>query len=106
MHNLSARLRGFELDPFAAWMAQVFVEAAALPLIVACGRRPSAVVTVCDSLSITKINGFDLVVGNPPFGRLKLAAERREYFREASTVTLTYTACSWIWPCGWQSPMA
>ncbi|ATS24103.1 RNA methyltransferase [Xanthomonas phaseoli pv. phaseoli] len=80
IHNLSARLRGFELDPFAAWMAQVFVEAAALPLIVACGRRPTAVLTVCDSLSITKSKGFDLVVGNPPFGRLKLAAERREYF--------------------------
>lgn len=80
VQNLSARLRGFELDPFTAWMAQVFVEAEALPFIVASGRRPASIVTVCDSLSITKTKGFDLVVGNPPFGRLKLPAERREQF--------------------------
>jgi adenine-specific DNA-methyltransferase len=26
LHNISQRLRGFELDPFAAWMSQVFLE--------------------------------------------------------------------------------
>ena len=80
IQNLSTRLRGYELDPFSAWLAQVFIEAELLPLIVASGRRPASFITVCDSLDVQDEGGFDLVVGNPPFGRLRLAAERREKF--------------------------
>lgn len=80
IQNLSTRLRGFELDPFSAWMSQVFIEAELLPLIVASARRPAPFITICDSLGIDEGEGFDLVVGNPPFGRLRLAAELREKF--------------------------
>lgn len=80
VQNLSARLHGYELDPFSAWMSHVFIEAEALPLIVKSGRRLSTIVTVCDSLSVDLEDAFDLVVGNPPFGRMKLPAERRQRF--------------------------
>jgi len=80
IQNVSARLRGNELDPFSAWIAQVFVEAELLPQIVAGGRRPSPLITVGDSLRSDTADAFDLVVGNPPFGRLRLEPSQREKF--------------------------
>ncbi|MBI4756875.1 MAG: Eco57I restriction-modification methylase domain-containing protein [Betaproteobacteria bacterium] len=77
LKNVSARLCGYELDPFAAWMAQVFIEAATLPTIRAAGRRPSPCIDVRDSLGVTKEQVFDLVIGNPPFGRVSLPTDQR-----------------------------
>jgi adenine-specific DNA-methyltransferase len=81
VQNLSARIRGYELDPFSAWLGQVFIEAAALPVLIAAGRRPAALITVCDSLTVEKGPAiFDLVIGNPPFGRVSLPPKQRERF--------------------------
>jgi adenine-specific DNA-methyltransferase len=81
VQTLSVRIRGFERDPFAAWLGQVFIEAVALPLIAESGRRPAPVITVCDSLTVdTELAAFDLVIGNPPFGRVPLPAEQRARF--------------------------
>lgn len=80
LQNLGVRLRGFDLDPFSAWLAYVFIESEVLPLVAASGRRLPAVITVCDSLATDQENAFDLVVGNPPFGRQTLSAERRVRF--------------------------
>lgn len=81
VQNLSARIRGYELDPFAAWLGGVFIEAAAIPTIVAAGRRPVPLIEVRDSLS-AETNGarFDLVIGNPPFGKLSLQPRQRQRF--------------------------
>lgn len=70
---LASRLRGWDLDPFAVWLTNLFVEAVALPLIVASGRRLGTVAEQRDALeSIDDAsNRFDLVVGNPPFGKVK-----------------------------------
>ncbi len=81
LQRLCERLRGFELDPFAAWLGQVFIEAAALPLIAESGQRPSQLITVCDSLSKDNdLEAFDLVIGNPPFGRVSLPSKQRSRF--------------------------
>ena len=81
VQNINARLRGFELDAFAAWLAEVFVEAAALQVVVASGRRIGKIVEIRDSLSDPEPEGrFDLVVGNPPFGRVRLPVEQRARF--------------------------
>jgi adenine-specific DNA-methyltransferase len=80
LQNLCSRLRGFEIDPFSAWMGQVFIEAAILPLIEAANRRPSDFITVRDSLKVEGKASFDLVVGNPPFGRISLPEKQRERF--------------------------
>ena len=82
--SIHRRLAGFELDPFAAWLSEVFLDAtlhrhlgdAALPL------RP--VVRICDSLEQPPPpESFDLVVGNPPYGRLKLSPRLRTKFKRS-----------------------
>lgn len=80
LQNLSARLRGYEIEPFSAWMAQVFVEAEALPVVLKSGRRLSPIVSVCNSLEVKAEGVFDLVIGNPPFGRQPLPPKLRARF--------------------------
>jgi hypothetical protein len=70
--DVASRLRGFELDPFAAWMSHVTLEAALLQLCVKAKRRMPNVIAVGDSLAQDREAEFDLVVGNPPYGKVKL----------------------------------
>ena len=84
LDEIQHRLRGFERDPFAAWMSQVFLDAALADLCGEAGARLRSVVRVCDSLEqAPPREGFDLVVGNPPYGRVKLSPEMREKFRRS-----------------------
>ncbi len=80
LQNLSTRLRGYERDRFAAWLGHVFIEAAALPWIQASSRRLGEVISVRDSLRDTEAASFDLVIGNPPFGRVTLEPAQRARF--------------------------
>jgi adenine-specific DNA-methyltransferase len=82
LQTVAARVRGYESDAFAAWLGQVFLEAATLPLIIEAGRRPADMIDVCDSLNreVKAPPRFDLVVGNPPFGRQKLPGSQRTRF--------------------------
>ena len=71
--SLAERLRGLEIDPVAAWMAQVFLEATTLPLCRAVGERLPRLVGVADSVARTDVvPEYDLVIGNPPYGRTAL----------------------------------
>ncbi|UCI32046.1 class I SAM-dependent DNA methyltransferase [Mesorhizobium sp. B4-1-4] len=81
IEHFGAHLQGFEIDPFAAWLTQAWLEIAFADELKATGRRFPSVVKVCDSLTET-VSGkrFDLVVGNPPYGRIKLAARQREHY--------------------------
>ena len=80
---IAERLRGFEIDPFSAWVSQVFLEATLMKLCRKADERVSNVVEVCNSLlRPTGDFGYDLVIGNPPYGRVTLNAEvRRRYQR-------------------------
>ena len=79
--SIQRRLRGYELDPFAAWMSQVFLDVTMAQLSADAGRRPKPLVQVCDTLQWTsESDQFDLVVGNPPYGRVKLSADLRLKF--------------------------
>lgn len=83
IRSISNRLRGFEIDPFAAWMSQLFLEVALAEVCNAAKQTLPQLVTVADSLE-QQPNGecFDLVIGNPPYGRLTLSpALRRRYSR-------------------------
>jgi adenine-specific DNA-methyltransferase len=84
INNISNRLRGFEIDEFAAWMAQAFLEIALAPVCRSAGRRLPRLVTVCDSLE-QEPNGerFDLVIGNPPYGRVTLPPVQRERYKRS-----------------------
>jgi adenine-specific DNA-methyltransferase len=83
LQNVAQRLRGYEIDPFAAWLSQVALDAVLLPVTRACGRRLPCLVTVCDALrSAPPDDPFDLVIGNPPYARVRLdAGERRRFER-------------------------
>lgn len=79
---IGARVRGLEIDPFAAWASQVFLE---LTLMHACreaAERLPVVVGICNSLLTETVEGgFDVVIGNPPYGRVTLSPEVRERYR-------------------------
>ncbi|HXH81402.1 MAG TPA: Eco57I restriction-modification methylase domain-containing protein [Candidatus Tectomicrobia bacterium] len=81
---VSARLKGFEIDPLAAWLSQVAVDAVVMPWCRASGRRVPPIIEVCDSL--TREPGeerFDLVIGNPPYGRVTLSPTLRRRYRRS-----------------------
>lgn len=81
LNSILARIRGFELDPFAAWMSHVFLEVTLANLCDKAGKRLSTVVDVCDSLERTPGDEeFDLVVGNPPYGRITLSPRLRDKY--------------------------
>src|SRR5579864_2410576 len=79
---VAGRLKGFEIDPFAAWMSQVLVEAAVLPHCASGSYRLPALVEVCNSLDrvLDEEEKFDLVIGNPPYGRIRLDPHQRTRF--------------------------
>lgn len=76
--SLVKRLRGIELDPFAAWMSRALLEAALLPLCIAAKKRlPEDIVISGNALEPRDIGQFDLVIGNPPYGRVTLESSMR-----------------------------
>jgi len=81
LKTMQNRLRGFDIDPFAAWMTQVWLELALHDLLAAAGKRLPPLVHICDTLK-QQSNGalFDLVVGNPPYGRVSLTQPQRALF--------------------------
>lgn len=82
LHHVERNLRGIELDPFAAWMSEVFLQVALRSYCTAAGRPLDPVVVVGDALGSCRDStaGFDLVVGNPPYGRITPDARTRERF--------------------------
>lgn len=84
LSDIQSRLAGFELDPFAAWMSQVFLDAALIDLCNGSDIRLEPVVQVCDSLERHEPQDrFDLVIGNPPYGRVKLSPELRAAYQRS-----------------------
>ena len=82
LRDVERRLVGFEVDPFAAWMSQVVLDVALSDLCREAGAQLGSVVRVCDSLEqVPTGEGFDLVVGNPPYGRVTLSPPLRRKFK-------------------------
>jgi adenine-specific DNA-methyltransferase len=78
--SICGRLHGFEVDSFAAWLSQVLVEIALADLCIRADERLPAIVTVQDSLTARVNERFDLVIGNPPYGRCSLDSEMRKRY--------------------------
>lgn len=82
IQNIATRLRGYELDAFGAWLSQVALDVVCLPVSRAANRCLPVLVTVCDSLRRSPPReGFDLLIGNPPYGRVTLPAADRARFK-------------------------
>jgi adenine-specific DNA-methyltransferase len=82
--HLRLHVRGFERDPFGAWMSEVFL-AATFRRMFPRTRCVVRVVDTCDSLGKPEheFERYDLVIGNPPFGRLKLGSAMRARFERS-----------------------
>ena len=84
LSDIRGRLAGFELDPFAAWMSQVFLDAVLIELCDGPDLRPEPIVQVCNSLERHEPQDrLDLVVGNPPYGSVKLSPELRTAYQRS-----------------------
>ncbi len=84
LQNIANRLRGFEIDPFAAWLSQVTLDAVLLSVMRDAGRTLPVIVEVRDTLCARPPReGFDLVIGNPPYKRVTLDAAQRAAFRRS-----------------------
>lgn len=79
LEHIAANLIGVEIDAFSAWMSQVLTQLHLLDLSLACSRRLPPLVRAADSLRtlLEEETRFDLVVGNPPYGRTGLTADLR-----------------------------
>lgn len=82
IREIGRTVKGLEIDPFAAWLSQVFADVAAIPLCRAAGSSLPILVEVTDALQPRGGDEgmFDLVVGNPPYNRVTLAPEMRERY--------------------------
>ncbi|TXG97464.1 HsdM family class I SAM-dependent methyltransferase [Pseudomonas asiatica] len=84
INNIASRLQGYEIDPFAAWLSQVALDAVVLPIAKLAGKRLPVLVTVCDSLrKSVDAESFDLVIGNPPYSKVKLDSGVRELYKRS-----------------------
>lgn len=80
--QLGNRLSGMELDPHAASLSQAALEISLADLAEASGRDVPVFIKVCDTLEEEPSATYDLVVGNPPYGRVQLTpAQRTRYAR-------------------------
>jgi len=84
LENIANRLRGYEIDPFGAWLAQVALDAVLLPFTAVSKKKIPNIVTLCDSLQKNPPKDrFDLVIGNPPYARTRLSPKLREKFKRS-----------------------
>jgi adenine-specific DNA-methyltransferase len=81
--QLGQRLRGFEIDSYAASLSQNAFEILLAPIARSSGRPVPICVSVCDTLEEPAREQFDLVVGNPPYGRVALTPKQRIRFARA-----------------------
>lgn len=81
IRQIGKRLKGVEIDPFAAWMTHVLLESVLIDLCIKARKRlPKDVITVGDALSYDSSTKFDLVIGNPPYGKVTLDATLRDKY--------------------------
>ncbi len=82
--RLVSRIKGIELDPFSAWISRVVLESALLSLCVSSrSRLPENTIVCDDALKNHGIGSFDLVIGNPPYGRVTLSKSIRAIYKRS-----------------------
>lgn len=85
IRHIAEHVYGYEIDPFAAWMSQVLVEIAMLGYCIAAGERLPQMTTVANTLKLMpgEYGKHDLVVGNPPYGKITLMPELRHRYAKS-----------------------
>jgi adenine-specific DNA-methyltransferase len=80
---VESHLKGYEIDFFSAWLSQVFLEIVLSKYAVASKKRIKNLIEVCDTLSKNEDEKFNVIIGNPPFGKIKLDDFIRSKFKES-----------------------
>lgn len=82
---ITRNLSGVEIDPFAAWMSQVLTEIRILKLEALCHRRLPNIIHVGNALEylLTHDGQYDLVIGNPPYGKITLPEKTRRVYQRS-----------------------
>lgn len=82
LNRLESRLAGIEIDAFAAWMTERFLQLLVQPLSERTGKALRFPLRREDALKEPDSWGssFGLVIGNPPYGRVRLEPAQREIF--------------------------
>ncbi len=85
LRNIATKLHGFEIDPFAAWVSMVLLEATLLPVCLKANKRLPDMIETKDSLAISEGEPklYDLVIGNPPYGKVTLNDTLRQTYRRS-----------------------
>lgn len=83
--SVGERLRGLEIDPFGAWASQVFLETTLMDVCRSACKRLPVVVEICNSLlrTVDPHDNYDLVIGNPPYGRVTLNSDMRSRYKRS-----------------------
>lgn len=81
--HIEQHLKGFEIDSFSAWMTQIFVEVALRNNLKSSGRSLASLITITNTLEhpFDASECFDLVIGNPPYGKIKLTDTIKNKFK-------------------------
>lgn len=87
LRHLEQNLKGFEIDPFSAWLTEVFLQITVKDIMNLAGRRIKPIVTICNTVTFfseeANRRAFDVIVGNPPYGKITLTKEVREEYEES-----------------------
>jgi adenine-specific DNA-methyltransferase len=86
IQHIETHLTGWEIDPFGGWLSQLFVEVVLKDQLRNENRKLKQIVKIVDSLEMAAENvagTFDLVIGNPPYGKLKLTEFIKRRFNES-----------------------
>lgn len=73
--HIKNHLHGMEKDWFAAWICEVLLESVFFKELVSSRQRLSGIIAIGDSLEAEipkEAKRYDLVIGNPPYGKIKL----------------------------------
>ncbi|HFE65500.1 hypothetical protein B1H10_00185 [candidate division KSB1 bacterium 4484_188] len=82
---LITNLSGVEVDYFAAWISQRILELTLFDVCFTVGRKLPNLIKIGDALKILdkEYHNYDLVIGNPPFGKIKLSGEMRKKYSQS-----------------------
>jgi adenine-specific DNA-methyltransferase len=81
--HVESYLKGYEIDFFSAWLSQVFLEVALSKYALMANRRLKRIIEVCDTLKRDHDEKFDVIIGNPPYGKIKLEESLRSKYKES-----------------------
>lgn len=82
--HIENNLVGYEIDSFSAWLSQIFLEVALNKICKPENRRIKSLIKVCNTLEQLNSNEkFDLIIGNPPFGKITLTKEVRDLYESS-----------------------